>query len=172
MQVSSAKTESLLAAEYLRELEAESRATRECLKNVSLDDPKWKPHEKSMEIGYLAILVADIPRWIKDAIETGLIDFATWEQATATNGDELVALFDRNMEGARKALQSVTDEGLKKTFELKNSGQLLMSAPVDETISSSINHMVHHRGQLTVYMRLNDIAVPSIYGPSADSGGF
>jgi uncharacterized damage-inducible protein DinB len=166
------KATSALAAEYIRELESEVRATRECLKVVPMDKPDWKPHDKSMPLGYLAILTADIPRWIQHAIEKGEVDFATYEQAKATSGEELVAHFEKSVEAAKRSLQNVTDDGLKKTFYLKNDGQELFNSPIDETIMSSINHMVHHRGQLTVYLRLNDIAVPSIYGPSADSPGF
>ena len=172
MQSTATKATTDLGAEYIRELESEVRATRECLKAISLDQPDWKPHEKSMALGYMAILVADIPRWIEYAIEKGEVDFATYPQAKATNADELVAHFDKSVEGAKRALTDATDERLKQMFYLKNDGQELMSAPIDETVMSSINHMVHHRGQLSVYMRLLDIPVPSIYGPSADSRGF
>lgn len=172
MQATSANGGSALGAEYIRELEYEVRATRECLKVVPMDKPNWKPHEKSMQLGYMAALVADIPRWIQFAIESGEVDFATYPQAKLTTPDELVEHFNKAVEGAKRALTEASDARLKETFYLKNDGQELMKAPIDETIMSSINHMVHHRGQLTVYMRLLDIPVPSIYGPSADSRVF
>ncbi len=172
MQSTSMKSVSALAAEYIRELESEVRATSECLKVVPMDNPDWKPHEKSMPLGYLAILTADIPRWIQYAIEKGEVDFKTYPQANPTTTDELVAHFEKSVDAAKRALESVTDEGLKETFYLRNDGKELMSSPKDETIMQSINHLVHHRGQLTVYLRLKDIAVPSIYGPSADSPSF
>ena len=80
--------------------------------------------------------------------------------------------FDENIQGAKNALQDVSNEALSEPFFLKNKGQIIFSSPKNDNIGSSINHMVHHRGQLTVYMRLNNIPVPSIYGPSADDKGF
>lgn len=172
MANSTGKAKTVLGAEYLRELNAEERATRECLENVPFDRFDWKPHDKSMNLGYLAVLVADIPRWIQQMTEVNVIDFATYEQFQGKTSEELLAHFDDAMEKARKALVEVTEEGLMKQFVLKNKDEILMTEPVGETISSSINHLVHHRGQLTVYLRLNEKDVPSIYGPSADSGGF
>ena len=172
MQSTSMKTASLLGSQFIRELESEVRATRECLAKVPMDKTDWKPHERSMPLGYLALLVADIPRWIEYAIEESVIDFATYEQFKATTAEELVEHFEKSVSGARSALQSVTDERLKETFYLRNGEQELFSSPIDETVMQSINHLVHHRGQLTVYLRLLDIAVPSIYGPSADAPGF
>lgn len=172
MQTSSAKTSSVLAAEYIRELEAEARATRECLENVPTDKPDWKPHEKSMQLGYLAQLVADIPRWIQFMIEESVIDFETYPQFKGTTNADYVAHFDKSVTAAKNALAAATDEVFNGTFQLKHGEKLLYSQPVGEGVSEAINHLVHHRGQLTVYMRLNDAAVPSIYGPSADSGGF
>jgi uncharacterized damage-inducible protein DinB len=172
MQSSATNSTSVIAAAYLRELEAEARATRECIENVPLERADWKPHEKSMELGYLALLVAEIPRWIQKMIEHGVIDLSSYERYQAANAEDLVQRFDENMEGASKALRSLDDAKLKTTFELKNKDQVLMSTPLGESISSTINHLVHHRGQLSVYLRLTGRDVPSIYGPSADSPGF
>jgi uncharacterized damage-inducible protein DinB len=172
MQSTAEKTTSVIAAEYLRELESEARATRECLEQVSMDQPDWKPHEKSMPLGYLAMMVAEIPKWITYTIENGEIDFGTFEHSKIETTEQLISAFDENMTNVRKALSTLTDAGLKETFSLKNQGQLLFSSPKDESISQSINHLVHHRGQLTVYLKMLDKKIPSIYGPSADSGGF
>jgi uncharacterized damage-inducible protein DinB len=157
---------------YLNELEAEARASRKCLERVPENLFKWKPHEKSMEMGYLALIVAEIPRWISTAVEKGEINFGTFQHKPAKSGADLVAQFDENMDGARKALTAATDETMLKMFYLKRDDEVLMKDTVVNTVSSSINHGVHHRGQLTVYLRLNNIAVPSIYGPSADDKTF
>jgi uncharacterized damage-inducible protein DinB len=161
-----------LGAEFWKELEAEAAATRKCLERIPESLFSWKPHEKSMNLGYLSLLVAEIPKWIIYMVETSEIDFATYEHFQPKTTVELVNHFDENLEGARKALQKVANEALAEPFFLKNQGQVLFSSPKKENIGSSINHLVHHRGQLTVYMRLNDIPVPSIYGPSADDRGF
>ncbi|RPI73018.1 MAG: DUF1572 domain-containing protein [Ignavibacteriales bacterium] len=157
---------------YLKELKAEVPASRKCLERITPELFGWKPHEKSMNMGYLAILVADMPRWITTMIEKTEIDFATYEQLQAKSSTELVEHFDENIKNAKNALQSVSEDVLSKTFYLKNQGQVLFNQRIDEAISSTLNHWVHHRGQLTVYMRLNDIPVPSIYGPSADEKTF
>jgi uncharacterized damage-inducible protein DinB len=158
---------------FLKELIAEETSTRKCLERVPESLYKWKPHEKSMELGYLVLLVADIPKWLSVSIEQGTIDLATWEKRSLTTTQDLLAYFNENMEGAKKVFERVTDETLEnEMFYLKMNGQELMKSSKLDTISSSINHWVHHRGQLTVYMRLNNIAVPSIYGPSADDRTF
>jgi len=164
--------ETTLGAAFLKELEAEAASTRKCLERIPEALSGWKPHEKSMTMGYLALLVAEIPKWITHMVEKGEIDFATFEHFQPKTTAELVSHFDENLNGAKNALRNVSNEELAKTFSLKNHGQVLFSSPIKENIGSSINHLVHHRGQLTVYMRLNDIPVPSIYGPSADTKGF
>lgn len=163
---------SIIAKEFLRELEAEAASTRKCLEQVPMETPEYRPHEKSMELGYLARLVSDMPKWLHVIIDDGEIDFATYEQPQATTAEQLVSHFDKTVELARASLKNFTEEMHEEPFHLKNSGQLLYSTTKLESVGSSINHMVHHRGQLTVYLRLNDKPVPSIYGPSADDQGF
>lgn len=166
------QNKSIIGGEYLKELEAEANASRKCLERIPENLFDWKPHEKSMKFGYLALLVAEIPKWIQNMIEKSEIDFATFEHFQPKNTAELVKHFDENLQAAKNALQDVSDEILAETFYLKNQGKVLFSSPKKENIGSAINHLVHHRGQLTVYMRLNEIPVPSIYGPSADDTTF
>lgn len=161
-----------LATAYLKEVEAEYTSTRKCLERISLDLWDFKPHEKSMQMGYLTLLVAEIPLWLKYIVETGDIDLATFERFQPTSTEDLLQRYESNIAGAKNALQNTTDEALEAGFQLKQGGQLLYEQSRLDAVSSSINHWVHHRGQLTVYMRLNDIAVPSIYGPSADDRTF
>lgn len=162
----------LFGQEYASELQAEFTATRKCLERVPDGKFDWKPHEKSMTLGYLSLLVAEIPRWITHMITKSEIDFATFDHVEPKSTDEVVRHFDENFNEAIKQLQNVSNEALEEPFYLKNNGQVIFSSPKKQNISSSINHLVHHRGQLTVYLRLNDIPVPSIYGPSADDRRF
>ena len=162
----------LSAVAYLEELKAEAVATRKCLERIPETTFDFKPHPKSMAMGYLALLVAEIPLWITYMIEKSEIDFATFKHIEPKNTTELVNHFDENMQGGENALLNVSEEALQEPFYLKANGQVLFSSPKIDNIGPTINHWVHHRGQLTVYMRLNDIPVPSIYGPSADDKGF
>ena len=161
-----------LANLYARELQAENTATRKCLEKIPESIYPFKPHPKSMELGYLALLVAEIPLWIVHIIQDGVIDFATYKQFQLSTSEVLLQHYEDSFKNAVETLQQVSDDKLEDKFTLQNSGQQLMSSSKKESIGSSINHWVHHRGQLTVYMRLNDIPVPSIYGPSADERTF
>ena len=166
--MSSVKTQLLL-----NELTYEYKATRNCLERIPESTYEFKPHPKSMTMGYLVLLVAEIPLWIKHMIVDGEIDFVTFKHASPKTTAEMVAHFDDNVQAAKSALQATTDEALETgTFTLKANGQVLYTAHKLADIATTLNHWVHHRGQLTVYMRLNDILVPSIYGPSADDKNF
>lgn len=157
---------------FIDELNAEYKSTRLCLERVPEALFDYKPHPKSMNLGYLSLLVAEIPLWIKHMVIDGEIDFVTFKHFAPTTSAELVNHFEENMEAARNALNGTNDKELENTFSLKANGQLLYTAPKLKDISTTLNHWVHHRGQLTVYLRLNDIPVPSIYGPSADDRNF
>lgn len=158
--------------EFAKELESEVRASRRCLEEISEKLYKYKPHEKSMELGYLALLVADIPNWIVETIDKSEIDLATYKRFPLSTKDALLKYFDDNIANAKRVLEKVSNKDLEGKFELKVNGKVVMASSKGESIRQDINHWVHHRGQLTVYMRLNDLPVPSIYGPSADEKTF
>lgn len=160
------------AQEFAKELEAEIPSTAKCLERIPLENFDWKPHERSMQLGYLALLTGEIPRWITHIIQHPEIDLATFAHDQPKTGEELRQLFKKNVDEAIATLNKVADGDLDDKFELKSNGQVLLSSTKREQVAQCINHMVHHRGQLTVYMRLLDIPVPSIYGPSADDKSF
>jgi uncharacterized damage-inducible protein DinB len=168
-QVYKLSGEKTLGQLYSEEMAAEENASRKCLERIPIEKLfEWKPHEKSMQMGYLAIMVAEIPKWITYILTKGDIDFATWKMTKIKTTEELVKYFDKNIKDAKKVLENVSNEELEESFSLKRADKILDTSSKNETIRFLINHWVHHRGQLTVYMRLNDIPVPSIYGPSAD----
>jgi uncharacterized damage-inducible protein DinB len=158
--------------DFLQELNLEYRATKSCLERIPESLFEYKPHPKSMNMGYLALLVAEIPLWIRHMVTDGEIDFATFKHASPKTNKDLTDHFEENMAAARKALEAANDESLERDFVLKANGQELYRSKKIIDIGVTLNHWVHHRGQLTVYMRLNDIPVPSIYGPSADENNF
>jgi uncharacterized damage-inducible protein DinB len=164
--------ENSIISQFISEFEAEIPATRKCIERIPEKLYDWKPHERSMNLGYLTLLVAEIPNWITLMVKDRVIDFQTFKHFQAKTTGEMVSHFDENVNGTRQAFQQLQPEDLSKPFVLKNGDQILIKSPLVENISSTINHWVHHRGQLTVYMRLNDIMVPSIYGPSADEKTF
>ena len=161
-----------IITQFTAEFEAEIPATRKCIERIPEKIYDWKPHEKSMTMGYLTLLVAEIPKWITIMIKIGEIDFQTFKHLQPKTTNEMVSHFDENVIGTKQAFRDLTMEDLSKPFILKNGDHILFQSPLNENISSTLNHWVHHRGQMTVYMRLNDILVPSIYGPSADDKSF
>lgn len=160
------------AEAFIRELDMETTSTRKCIERIPIELFGYKPHEKSMALGYLTLLVAEIPLWIKHMIAEPFIDFVTFKHLQPTSTEEIVTHFDENVAAAKEALQGVKNGDLDTSFELRANGAVVYSSTKRANIESTLNHMVHHRGQLTVYMRLNNIAVPSIYGPSADDRNF
>jgi uncharacterized damage-inducible protein DinB len=168
-----AKITELLSAE----LEREVAGTRRALERVPEGKNDWKPHEKSMELGYLAGLVATMLSWIHSIVTQDELDLAApgeyKTEGFETNAD-LLAAFDEAVKKAQEALAGADDEKLTGTrWRLLVQGKVVSEQTRYEAIRHDvINHLAHHRGQLTVYLRLNEALVPSIYGPSADEKGF
>jgi len=162
----------ILAQEILKEMESEVVATRKCLERIPENLFDYKPHEKSMAMGRLASIVADIPRWMVKAAKDTELDFGTDKHPLPKNPAEMVKFFDEHMKSLRTQLENTTDEKLEETFYLKYNGQVVWESSKLDNITSSIRHSAHHRGQLTVYMRMSNIAVPALYGPSADEQAF
>ncbi len=153
----------------LAQLEREAPATRKTVERVPDGRDDWKPHPKSMPLGYLGALVASMPSWIAMMVDRDFLDLGSGEgRHSPKNVAERIHLFESSLADARRALSQTTDEHLMKPWQLRVGGQVVDERPRYAQIADTLMHLAHHRGQLTVYLRLNDIAVPSIYGPTAD----
>jgi uncharacterized damage-inducible protein DinB len=164
--------------EFLRsELDREVERSRRALKEVPEGKYDWKPHEKSMIFGYLADMVATIPTWITMEIKQAELDVAPAEgsrtkQEPKKTSEDLLKALDEAAAAARAALEETTDEHLMTSWRLLARGNVVMEAPRYEMIQDTFNHWAHHRGQMTVYLRLMGAKVPAIFGPSADDNSF
>ena len=159
----------------LPEFDHEMANTRKTLERVPDDKFAWKPHEKSFAMGGLATHLANLPSWTSYTIDQDSLDIAPngeSPRAMPLNSQaELLETFDKNVAAARAALAGASDEHLFKPWMLLANGKTLLTMPRVAVLRSFVlNHLIHHRAQLGVYLRLNDIPVPSIYGPSADEG--
>jgi uncharacterized damage-inducible protein DinB len=162
---------------FLEQLQNEAKNTRRVLERVPEGKNDWKPHQKSMPLGYLASLVAKMPAWIAMMVERDEYELASkdaqFQPADVTSNRELLQSFDDAVAAGRKALSNASDEHLMKNWKFLVNGQVVTEWPRYVSIRDSmLSHWVHHRGQLTVYLRLSGAAVPAIYGPSADERGF
>ncbi|MCC3160652.1 DinB family protein [Hymenobacter sp. 15J16-1T3B] len=156
---------------FAKELTAEAQLTRRVLERVPAAQFGWQPHPKSMTLGQLACHTADLIGWIKDTLDTTEIDltaFAGMVPAPLTSSEELLAYFDERTAGARTGLQQATAEDLEQPWTMRNGAQVIFTQLRGEVVRHLISHMIHHRGQLTVYLRLLDVPVPGTYGPTAD----
>ncbi len=160
----------------LPEFDEEMAHTRKSLERVPEDKLNWKPHEKSTPMGRLAVHLALLPSWAKTTIEQDSFDIqppgaSPYQMPTANSRKEILAMFDKNVTEARAAIAKASDAHMAKTWTLLYSGKTVFSMPRLAVLRASVmNHMIHHRAQLGVYLRLNNLPVPSIYGPSADEG--
>ena len=161
---------------FLAELDREALRTRRALEQVPRGRDEWTPHPKSMPLARLAGLVASMPSWITLVIEQDELNLTPppgqgqYQQPTM---DALIEVHDRHVAKARESLTKTTDEYLLTTnWKLLAGGQVALDQPRHIVLRDTLNHLAHHRGQLTVYLRLTDRTVPAIYGPSADDPQF
>jgi uncharacterized damage-inducible protein DinB len=161
---------------FLAELEREAVPTRRTLERVPEGRNDWKPHEKSMPLGYLASLVAKLPSWAAMTIMQDELDLGApggFNPQVPETNRELLQILEDSVNQAREALRSTTDEHLLTNWRLLVGGRVVSDQPRHIVLRDAVfNHLAHHRGQLTVYLRLNDVPVPSIYGPTADERPF
>lgn len=153
------------------ELKSEATATRKMLERFPAGKADWSPHEKSMTIGKLANHISDVTGWIDIIVNQEELDFATSDYEVPENdtGAKLAEHFDTQIEKSLDVLQNVSDEDLLKTWSLRNGDEIIMEMPRIAFLRGMVmSHLIHHRGQYSVYLRLKDVPLPSIYGPSAD----
>jgi len=167
-----------LSQTMLPEFDQEMANTRKTLERVPDDKLGWKPHEKSTSLGGLATHLANIPSWTKNTFEQDELDIAPpgappFRLEEAKSRTELLKAFDKNAADARAALVGASDESWMQSWSLLHGGNKIFTMPRTAVMRGFVmNHLIHHRAQLGVYLRLLDVPVPAIYGPSADEGGF
>jgi len=158
---------------FLAEIEQEAQTTRRVLERVPGDKLSWKPHTKSMSLGQLAMHVATTPGGVAQILANDTFDMPSFEQPAAKSAAELIPALEESVRTARQVVGSFDDQKAMGTWKLVQNGKELMVAPRVALLRSiMLNHWYHHRGQLSVYLRLLNVAVPSIYGPSADENPF
>lgn len=152
----------------LPEFDQEMATTRRVLERVPGDRAEWKPHPKSFSLGHLAQLVSWMPGWIANTLRDTKLDLQGAAGYSLEKTETLLAGFDQNVKDARAALEAAKDADFEVPWSLTRGEHVLFTAPRAAVVRSHISHLSHHRGQLTVYLRLLDVPVPSIYGPTAD----
>ena len=156
------------AETFLPEFDQEMASTRKAIERVPTDKGTWKPHPKSFALGHLAQLVSTMPGWITNMATTTELNLATSPGYSFESTETLVTRFDKLVVEARAAIAGLKDADVSVPWSLKHGDNVLFTTSRGETIRSTLNHLIHHRGQLTVYLRLIDVPVPSMYGPTAD----
>jgi len=160
-----------ISASLLPEFDHEMATARKVLERVPDDKFDWAPHATSMKLGHLAGHIAEMPAWAAVGITQDSLDLAGYKPAATTTTAQVLEAFDKNIASARAAIAGASDETFFKTWSLQRDGQTLMSMPKMVVVRSfMLNHVIHHRGQLSVYLRILGVKIPSIYGPSGDEG--
>ena len=158
-----------IAAMMVPEFDQEMKTTRRVIERVPSDKATWKPHQKSFSLAHLTQLVATMPGWITRTIQQPDIDLASGGTFYKDQQTEaLLEQFDQHVRDARAALAAASDADFQLPWSLKRDAQVLMTLPRGAAVRQHMSHLVHHRAQLGVYLRLLDVPVPSMYGPTAD----
>ncbi len=157
-----------IAQSLLPEFDQEMATTRALLERVPSDRGRWKPHPKSFALGHLAQLVSWMPGWITNTLSQTELNLAGAPGYSFETTDTLLREFDNNVRSARAALTAAKDADLAVPWSLKHGDRVVFTAPRGTVVRTHISHLVHHRGQLSVYLRLNDVPLPPMYGPTAD----
>jgi uncharacterized damage-inducible protein DinB len=161
-----------ISATILPEFDQEMQNTRRTLERVPTDKFGWQPHTKSFAMGKLATHLATLPTWTGVTFQTSELDISQpFDQPKPSSTEELLAVFDQNVADARAQIAAAPDDAFFQPWTLRTGDHVIFTLPKIAVLRGFVlNHIIHHRGQMTVYLRLNDIPVPSIYGPSADEG--
>jgi uncharacterized damage-inducible protein DinB len=162
---------------FISELDREVKRSRRALEMVPDNKRSWKPHDKSMEFGHLTDMVATIPTWLTMIVKQDQLDVAPkdgprQERPQPTTSAAYIAELEKSAKEAKEALEGTTDAHLQTHWKLLAAGQVVADTPRHEMLRDAINHWAHHRGQMTVYLRLMGAKVPALYGPSADDKRF
>ncbi|HEX6250995.1 MAG TPA: DinB family protein [Gemmatimonadaceae bacterium] len=157
-----------IADTLLPEFEQEMVITRRVLERVPDDNPNWKPHAKSFSIAHLAQLIAWLPGWIGQTLTTTELDLASGGGYSNEKTSTLLETFEENVRKSREAISAASDSDFDVPWSLKMKGNVLFTMPRGAVVRQHISHLSHHRGQMTVYLRMRDVPVPGTYGPSAD----
>ena len=161
-----------IAEGLLIEFDQEMATTRRLLERVPSEMGEWKPHPKSFALGHLAQLVARMPSWVANALTQTELNLSGGAGYSFETTETLLALFDKNVDDARTAFKTIRDEDFAVMWSLRAGDRVLMTALRGAVVRQHLSHLFHHRGQLTVYLRLVDVPLPSIYGPTADERSF
>ncbi len=157
-----------IADTLLPEFEQEMATTRRVVERVPDDNPDWKPHPKSFSIAHLAQLLSWMPGWIGQTLTSTELDLADGGRYSVESTESLLKTFDENVQRSRQAIAAAKDSDFDVPWSLKMKGKVIFTLPRGAVVRQHISHLSHHRGQMTVYLRLLDVPVPSIYGPTAD----
>ncbi len=164
-----------LSESFIAELQHESTTTRRLLERVPESEFDWKPHEKSMTMRQLATHVAEMTTWLPLTVHGDELDFAKmdYKPTIVETTNELVEFFEKNLADGVESLKGATDEQMMQPWKLRNGEEIYFEQPKAQVVRGMVlNHIVHHRAQLSVYLRLKDVPVPAMYGPSADEPAF